>query len=153
MLKNEIDQFLAEKRLGFVGVSRVNAKYSNTVYRKLKESGYDVHPVHLEMESIDGDRCVQNVQQLPGEVQTLMIIASPKVCASVLRDVSGTNISRIWIFSGKGIQPDIEAEIQRLRDTGVSVISGFCPFMFLEPVASVHSIHRFIVRLIGKYPK
>jgi predicted CoA-binding protein len=153
MLKEEIDQFLAEKRVGVVGVSRNAGKFSNKVYQKLKGCGYDAHPVHPSMESLEGDMCVPSVHQLPSEVRTLMVIASPNVCTKVLSDVSGTCINRIWLFTGKKNQPDIEEEIRRLSDAGVSVISGFCPFMFLEPVDSVHSIHRFFVRLVGKYPK
>lgn len=153
MLKQEIDQFLAGKQIAFVGASRNEAKYSNKVYQKLKESGYNVIPVHPEMESIDGDKCIQNASELPGDVQALMIIASQNVRAKVLKDLSGTNINRIWMFPGKKNSPDVESEVERLKDAGVGVISGFCPFMFLEPVESIHSFHRFVKRMIGRYPK
>lgn len=153
MLKEEIEQFLAEKQIGVVGISRSKEKLSNKVHQKLKESGYDLHPVHPEMESFGGDRCVPSVRQLPSEVQTLMLIASPNVCAQVLKDISETSMKRVWIFSGKKIEPGVETDIERLRDAGVSVIWGQCPFMFLEPIASVHAIHRFFARLFGSYPK
>ena len=152
MPKLEIEQFLAEKHVGFAGVSRQKSKFSNQVYRKLKESGHAVYPVHPEMESLDGDACVTCVGQLPGEVQSLMVVAGPDVCAKVLNDVSGTKISRVWVFPGK-TRPDVESEIRRLKDSGVSVICGHCPLLFLEPVTSVHSFHRFFVRLLGRYPK
>ena len=153
VLKEDFEQFLAEKRVAFVGASRNAAKFSNKIYEKLKESGYELHPVHPEMESVDGDGCVASISQLPGEVRTLMVIAGPDVCAKTLADVSGTNLSRIWLFSGKKNRPDVEGQIRRLTGEGVKVISGFCPFMFLEPVGSVHSVHRFIARLFGQYPK
>jgi predicted CoA-binding protein len=153
MFKEEIYQFLAEKHIAFVGASRNKAKFSNKIYEKLKESGHDVHPIHPEMESMQGDACVASVKQLPGDVQALLVVASPKVCANVLKDVSGANIKRIWISWTKKGDPDVEAEIKRLTNEGVSAISGFCPFMFMEPVDSVHGFHRFVVRLFGKYPK
>lgn len=153
MSKQEIDQFLAEKRIGVVGVSRNAGKFSNQVYAKLKESGCELHPVHPSMEALDGDPCVAGISQLPSEVRALLVVASQNVCASVLKDLSGTGITRVWVFSGFKNRPDVEAEIARLRSSGVSVITCFCPFMFLEPVGSIHSIHRFIVRLVGKYPK
>ncbi len=152
MAKQEIDRFLAEKQIGFAGISRQKSKFSNNVYQKLKESGYTVHPVHPEMDSFGGDACVTCIEQLPDDVQALILVASQDVCAKVLSDMSKTKINQVWIFSGK-TRPDVEAEVRRLRDSGVSVISGYCPYLFLEPVSSIHSFHRLIIRLLGKYPK
>jgi predicted CoA-binding protein len=151
MPKQDIEQFLAEKQISVVGVSRTKPKFGNQVYEKLKSSGYAIHPVHPEMESMDGDSCVATVRELPADVRALMVIASPNVCAEVLKDVSGTAIRSVWVFPGKGGQ-DVEAEIERLRSAGVSVIYGMCPFMFLEPVSSIHGVHRFFAKLLGKYP-
>lgn len=153
MLKEQIDEFLAQKQIGIVGISRNAAKFSNKVHEKLKESGHGVHPVHPEAESLCGDKCVRSIRELPGDVQALMLIASPDVCAEVLKDVAGTSINRVWVFAGPGPKSDVEAELRRLSDSGVSVIFGLCPFMFLEPVGSVHAVHRFFMRLFGKYPR
>lgn len=152
MSKQEIEQFLAEEHVGFAGASRQKSKFSNQVYRKLKESGHVPHPMHPEMTSLDGDACVAGVGQLPSEVRALMVVASPGVCARALADVSPAQISRVWVFPGSA-RPDVESQIRRLRDSGVSVVSGCCPLLFLEPVTSIHSFHRFIVRLFGKYPR
>lgn len=150
-MKREIELFFAQKRVGFVGVSRNPKKFGNTVYAKLKESGYEVYPIHPEAKSLDGVPCVATVRQLPEDVGALMVIARPDVCASVLRDLPGS-ITRVWAFSGMGTHANVEAEIKRLRNSGVSVISGFCPCMFIEPVGSIHALHRFLARLLGKYP-
>lgn len=153
MLKEQIERFLAERQVGIVGISHSREKFSNKVYQKLVESGYSVYPVHPEMESMDGVRCVPGVGQLPGEVRALVLVASPAVCAQVLKEVSEAQFNRIWVFSGKQGEPGVEAQIQRLQAAGVSVISEKCPFMFLEPVAGIHAIHRFFARLVGSYPK
>lgn len=153
MFREEIDRFLSEKCVAVAGVSRDDRKFSNTVYRKLKESGRQVYPVHPRMEALDGDACLPGVSSLPGEVRALMVVASPTVCAKVLADVAGTGITRVWVFTGKRSQPDADAQIRRLRESGVDVVSGLCPFMFIEPVSSVHAVHRFFVRLVGKYPR
>lgn len=153
MRKSEVDRFLAEKRVAVVGVSRKSGKFSNLVYRKLKESGYETYPVHPEVDEIEGDRCTAGISGLPAEVRAMMIVASPDVSAKVLGEVCGSGIERVWVFSGKRNRPDVEAEIERLTESGISVISGFCPFMFLEPVGSFHSVHRFLARLFGGYPR
>ena len=153
MLIEKIGQFFREKRIGFVGASRNHAKFSNKAYQQLKGSGYEARPVHPEAETIDGDKCVQSVGQLPGDVNALMVIARPDVAIKVLKDIPETGIDYLWVFYGPGKRPEIEAEAERLRSRGVNTILGMCPFMFLEPVKSVHAFHRFIVRLFGRYPK
>ena len=153
MQKAEIDQFLEEKRIGIVGVSRQKSKFGNEIYRKLKETGYNVHPVHPEMDSLDGDKCVASLGQLPADVTSLMVVARQDVCAKVLEDVPQTSIRRVWMFSSGKTRPDVEQAIQRTTQAGVSVIAGQCPLLFLEPVSSVHAFHRFLVRLFGRYPR
>lgn len=153
MKRQDIDQFLAQKQIGLVGASRDAKKFSSTVYQKLKQSGYELHPIHPKAESLDGTSCVPSVNMLPDNVRTLMIIARPEVTAAVLSEVSNSNISRVWAFSGPGNRANVDTQIERMRGSGVSVISGLCPFMFLEPVGSFHAFHRFIVRLFGRYPK
>lgn len=153
MLKEKIGLFLGEKRIGFVGASRNWAKFSNKVYQQLKESGHEVHLVHHEAEAIDGGKCVPSISRLPSDVNALMIIARPDVAIKVLKDIPETGINHIWVFYGPVKKPEVEAEAERLRSRGANIIFGLCPFMFLEPVKSVHAFHRFIVRLVGKYPK
>ena len=152
MRKQDIELFLAEKSIGFVGVSRDAKKFSNTVYEKLKESGHELHPVHPNADSVGGDVCVPTIQELPIDVHTLMLIARPDVCAAVLKDIP-ESISRIWVFSGPGRHGNVDAQVERLRSAGVNVISGLCPCMFIEPVGSFHAFHRFLARLFGTYPK
>ena len=43
----DVDDFLPQKRLAFVGVSRNRADFSRTLWNELKRRGYDLVPVHL----------------------------------------------------------------------------------------------------------
>ena len=153
MQKQQIEDFLAQKQIAIAGVSRDKSKFSNKVYEKLRDSGYGVSVIHPEAESIDGVKCEPSVRELPVEVTALMVVASAKVCESVLRDISEGGIKHVWVFAGSEKQKGVEAEVKRLSEAGVSVIFGQCPFMFLEPVGGFHAFHRFIARLFGKYPK
>lgn len=35
---------------------------------------------------------------------------------------------------------------------GINVIAGECIMMYAEPVKSIHSFHRWINKLVGRYP-
>lgn len=42
--KRDIDDFLAQKRIAFVGVSRNPTQFANKVYHALKSRGYHPNP-------------------------------------------------------------------------------------------------------------
>lgn len=153
MTKADIDQFLNEKHVGVVGVSRTPSKLGNSIYKKLKKPGRALYPIHSSMEFFDGDKCFPDIEQLPAEVSALLVSAKPESCLQTLKKLSYRNIKRVWIFTGPGDKTGIDEELDMLSGSGINVIYGYCPLMFLEPVTSVHSFHRFFVRLFGKYPK
>ena len=63
-----IDDFLKQKRLAVVGVSRNPKEFSNGVFRKLKASGYEVLPVNRNASEVEGEPCYASVRDLPGPV-------------------------------------------------------------------------------------
>jgi len=58
--KQEVSEFLSQKTLAVVGVSRNQEKFSNGVYRELKAKGYRVFPINPNAETIEGDPCYPN---------------------------------------------------------------------------------------------
>ena len=58
-------------------------------------------------------------------------------------------IKNIWMQQGS----EAKDAINFCKDNGIDVVHGECILMFAEPVSSIHSLHRWINKLIGKYPK
>jgi predicted CoA-binding protein len=54
--KVDVDDFLAQKTVAVVGVSRGGKKFGNAVLKDLKEKGYRVFPINPNAESIEGER-------------------------------------------------------------------------------------------------
>jgi hypothetical protein len=40
-----------------------------------------------------------------------------------------------------------------MKASRITVISGQCILMFLEPVVSAHAVHRWINKVVGAYPR
>jgi predicted CoA-binding protein len=151
--KKDIHMFLAEKRIAFAGVSRNRSKFSNVIYRKLKETGHKVYPINPNATLVEDDLCYKDISSLPEPVTHLMIVASPYVAVQMLEDVKESSVEKIWIHTGPGQLAGLGTEIEQMKDVGKTVISGQCPMLHLEPVAFPHNIHRFCKRLIGTLPK
>ena len=72
--KKEVSEFLSQKTLAVVGVSRSRDKFSNGVYRELKAKGYRVFPVNPNAEMVEGDACYPNLGALPEPVGGAVVI-------------------------------------------------------------------------------
>jgi predicted CoA-binding protein len=147
--KEEVSEFLSQKTLAVVGVSRSREKFSNGVYRELKAKGYRVFPVNPNAETVEGDRCYPNLGALPEPVGGAVVIVPRAEVENVVKDVAQAGIRRVWIQQ----QSETKAAIQYCEANGISVIYNECVLMFAEPSAFFHKMHRFVWGVAGKLPK
>jgi len=145
--KEAIDGFLNQQTLAIVGASRSGKKFGNAAARELRKKGYRVIPVHPEAESIDGECCYQNLQELPDQVGGVLVVTPPGETEKVVRDAADTGIKRVWMQ--QGAQSD--DAIRYCEEQGMQVVHGECILMYAEPTG-VHKFHHFVWRLLGKLP-
>jgi predicted CoA-binding protein len=144
-----IDAFFATEAFAVVGVSANQHKFGNIVYRTMKEKEAVVYPVHPTLSTVEGDACYPTVATLPDAVHSVIIVVPPAVTAAVVGECAKKGITHVWM------QPGAESNeaIAAAESAGIAVIHHECILMFLEPVKSVHAFHRFINKVVGKYPK
>ena len=152
-LKESVDDFLAQKRIAVLGVSRGGREAANTVYRKLRGAGYQVFAVNPNADEVEGDTCYPNLTSIPGGVEAVVIATSPEVTESVVRDCAEQGISRVWMHRSFGKGSVSQAAADFCRDNNITVIPGGCPMMFCAPVDFGHTCMRWILNLTGGLPK
>lgn len=140
---------MAQKNMAIAGVSRNAKKFGNAIFRELKSKGYNLFPLHSEMESFQGQTCYKDVAFLPEEVSALMICTKPENTLQLVKAAAEKGIQNIWLQ--QGAQND-EA-IVFARENGINIIHRQCALMFAEPVGSIHNFHRKINKFFGAYPK
>ncbi len=147
--KAAVDDFISQKTLAVVGVSKKKNKFGSTAYRELKAKGYRVFPVNPNIDDFEGDKCYTSLKELPDGIEGAVIVVPPAEAGKVARDAVAAGISRIWLQQGAESRDAIEY----CQENGINVIHGHCILMFAEPTAFPHSAHRFIWRLLGKLPR
>jgi len=147
--KSAIIDFVGQRSLAVVGVSRGGKKFGNSAYRELKAKGYRLVPVHPEAEILEGDRCAKNLASLPAPVGGVLIIVPPQQAEQVVQEAAAAGIKRVWLQQGA----ESQAAIRLAESKGMSVVSGECILMFAEPVGFGHRAHRWIKGLFGGLPK
>jgi hypothetical protein len=144
-----IRHFMNQQNMGIIGVSRKKSKFGNTIFKELKAKGYDLYPVHPEMETFEQETCVKNIDLLPDDVSTLIICTKPAQVPDLVKQAIKKGISNIWLQQGASNDEAIEYA----KSHNINIIHKQCVLMFAEPVQSIHSFHRSINKFFGVYPK
>jgi predicted CoA-binding protein len=155
-LETNVSDFLAQKRIAVVAVSRNNRNHpvGNLIYHRLKTTGHDVFPVNPHMQTFEGDRCYPDLQSIPGGVDGVVIITRPEVTERIVHDCSDAGVRRVWMHQSigkKGSSVSPEA-IEYCRQHDISVIAGACPMMFGPGVDFGHTCMRWMLKLTGGLP-
>lgn len=153
--ETKVDEFLAQKRIAVVGVSRGNTHHpaANLIYRRLKSLGHDVFAVNPHMQTFDGDRCYGNVQSIPGGVDGAVIVTRPDTTERIVHDCGEAGVRRVWMHQSLGKGSSVSpAAVDYCRHHDIEVIAGACPMMFGPGVDFGHTCMRWVLKFTGGLP-
>jgi predicted CoA-binding protein len=151
-IKEAAAEFLAKKRVAVIGVSRTPRTHgSNSVYRRLRERGYEVFAVNPNADEAEGDRCYPDIGSIPGGVEAVVIGTRPEIAETTMRECVELGIEHVWMHWGSGASSVSAAATEYGRLRGITVIDGGCPLMF-GPTADIgHKVMRLLYA--GRVPK
>lgn len=147
--RKSIDDFLAQKKIAVIGVSRDAKQIANSAYRMLKQRGYIIYPVNPYAERVENDRCYPHIKALPEQVEAALVMLPPSKTELVLQEIADAGIKYVWLQQ----QSETAHAIQFCRDHNITVVHGECILMFLEPLGVPHRIHRWIKKVTGTLPQ
>jgi len=151
-VKEAAAAFLANRRIAVTGVSRTPKTHgSNTVYRRLRERGYEVFAVNPNAEEAEGDRCYPDLGSIPGGVEAVVIGTRPETAERTMRECAELGIQHVWMHWGAGASSVSPAATAYGREHGIAVIDGGCPLMFGPTADFGHKLMR--VALPRRVPK
>ena len=81
-----IQDFLAQRRFAFVGVSREPKDFSRMLFREFQTRDYEPVPVHPEAAEIDGARCFARVGDIQPPVDSVLLMTAPTVTNLLVRE-------------------------------------------------------------------
>jgi predicted CoA-binding protein len=150
-LQEATAEFLSHKRVAVTGVSRAPKNHgSNTVYKRLRERGYEVFAVNPNADTVEGDRAYHDLRSIPGGVEAVVIGTRPETAEQTMRECAELGIKHVWMHRGPGAG-SVSAEATAYgRQNGITVIDGGCPCMF-GPTADIG--HKLMRLVYSKVPK
>jgi len=150
---DKIEDFLGQKRIAMVGISREPGSFSATLFRELCQRGYDMVPVNPNVSEVQGRRCFARMQDVQPPSGAALLMTSPGVTDAVVDDCFRSGIRRIWMHWATGQGSVSDKAVQFCEKQNIDVIPGECPYMFLPNAGVVHRLHGWIRRMTGHYPR
>src|SRR5690242_1961861 len=98
----DIRDFLAQKRIAFVGISRNPHDFSSSLFDELYRRGYDVVPVNPNAAEIRGRRCFGSVNEIQPPVDGALLMTNAATAEAVVQDCVDAGVSRIWLYRAGG---------------------------------------------------
>ncbi len=148
-----IDDFLGSKRLAMIGVSREPKDFSRGLLREFQRRGYEVVPVNPNAAEIEGARSFARVQDIRPPVDSALLMTTPAATDGAVRDCVEAGVKRVWMYRGAGPGAVSRTAVEFCEANGISVVPGYCPYMFWNDSGFVHRLHGFVLKLIGRYPR
>jgi predicted CoA-binding protein len=151
MISNQaVRTFLDGHRIAVVGASDRKDSFGRAICRALIDHGYDAVPVHPDEGEVEGRPCYGSLSAVPEALDGVIVMVPPEVAVGVVEEAATLGLDQVWLFKGVGGKGSVSAVVlDACQAHGISPVAGACPLMFLEPVTSVHRIHRAVRRLKG----
>lgn len=146
--KKIVEEFLIQKKIAVVGVSRTKTKFGNAIYKELKQKGYEVFPVNPNLQTFEGDVCYPDLLSIPDRTDAVVINVPPVQAEKVIREANQAGIKKVWLQQGS----QSDSAVKYCEENGIDCISNECILMFAQPSAFIHRAHKWIWGVLGKLP-
>jgi len=144
-MKHEIESFF-NSQIAVAGFSQKKNKFGNQVLKALIKKGFNVIPIHPQIDLIEEKQCIKNLNQLEAVPPSLYICMQPDKAQFLIRDAINAGVKNIWFQQGG----DFSRLAEIAREKGLNVIENKCLLMYAEPVKGIHACHRFINHLFKR---
>lgn len=152
----QAEDFLSQKRIAVVGVSRTNGT-GNGIFTALRDRGYDVVPVNPHATEIAGATCYPSLKAIPGGVNAVIIVTRPETTEQVVGECAEVGVTHVWMHHnalfGAGNSSVSDTAVAFCRAHGIDVIPGACPLMYGPHADFGHKCMRWILGVSGKLPQ
>ena len=144
-IQQAASEFLSYKRIAVTGVSRKPKDHgSNTVFKRLRDRGYEAFAVNPNADSVEGTRCYHDLKSIPGGVGAVVIATRPDRAEGTMRECVELGIKHVWMHRAFGRGSVDPTAVAYGRQHGITVIDGGCPLMFGPTADLGHKVMRVV---------
>jgi predicted CoA-binding protein len=121
--------------------------FPRLTYQGLKKLNKIVFPVDPSAAEIDGDPAFDDLSALPQQVDAVVLEVPKEETEQWVARAAEAGVKDIWIHQ----QTDTPEALGLAEQHGINLRKGSCAVMYVTPGLTYHSIHKWIMKLAGKY--
>lgn len=118
--------------IAVIGATDDASKYGSVIYRDLKAKGFDVIPVNLGRDTVDGDRAYATLADIPTPPTIVNIVVPPDQTLAVLGQAKELGLMNVWVQPGA----DDPRVMDYLEDGGFQYLANACIMVRSRSVAT-----------------
>jgi len=145
-MASNYESFWEHERFAVVG-NKAKQNFPVLTYRGLKKLGKGVFPVDGSVDEIEGDHAYPTLESLPEKIDAVVLEVPKEDTRDWVAKAADAGVKDIWIHMGR----ETPEALALANDKGINARSGSCAVMYVKPEPSYHSIHKWIMKLAGKY--
>ena len=146
-MPSDKEKFFELSSFALVGHSELKP-FPKLSYKNLRKAGKKVFPVDLSgADEVEGDKAYASLDDLPEEVEGIMVEVPKELTMDVVKDVVKLGVKDLWLH----MKSDTPEVLALCKDEKIRVRYGTCGVMYTQQGASYHSIHKWIMKIAGKY--
>lgn len=112
--------------IAIIGAVSDRERYSNKAVRAYKARGYEVYPISIRDDEIEGIKAYRSIRDVPGEVDAASLYVNPRVGIGLLEDLAEKGVEILFVNPGA----DSVELIERAAELGLNPIVA-CSIMSL----------------------
>ena len=149
-MKKIIQNFLDAEKIAIAGASPNKDNFGKSLMTELGKLGKIIYPVNPLHKEIDGRACIPTVNDLPGDVDSLIMAVPPELTEAIALQCTDSGIKRVWMVRGVGKGAYSEKAHKSFSENQIEVVYGFCPMMFYGK--GIHKFHLWLRKTVGTLP-
>ena len=99
------------------------------------------------VDDIEGDKTFQDLSSLPSQIDGVVLEVPKSETKDWVAKAADAGVKDVWIH----MQRETKEAIELAEDKGINLRTGTCAVMYVTPGFTLHSFHKFIMKMIGKY--
>ena len=103
-----VDNFLSNKSIAVVGVSRDKKKFGYAAFKHLKDRNYTVFPVNPNLTDVDGNKCYPDLNSIKEKIDGVVLVVPPLQSEKVVKEANDLGIKSVWFQQGSSSEKTIK---------------------------------------------
>jgi predicted CoA-binding protein len=143
---SDYENFWEKRSFAVVGHT-AKKSFPRLTYRGLRKLGKAVFPVDPSAAEIEGDKAYADLAALPDKVEAVVLELPKDETRDWVAKAAEAGVKDVWIH----MNTDTPEALALAEERGMNARSGTCAVMYVTPGFTYHSIHRWIMKLLGRY--